>query len=218
MSREVALQVDGDKCYSTADERWTVDRLADPGHFYHAQVDYALANLPDSGKCLVVGSPIFEAMELTAKGLEVTYLDVRDPKIDGLAFTAGDATKMPFPDGAFDCASSTCVICHVGLGRYGDALVDDGDVKMLQELGRVLKSGGRLAITLGPVSAFFDIARIGRRHRIYSIKEAKRMCAVAGFTPIHFGVLDIAENKWVTKVGTNENLDSYYLSMFAEKA
>lgn len=216
--REVQLEVEEDVgCNSTPNEPWTVERNAYPGHFYVAQADFALAKLPDAGKCLVIGSPIFEAQELQEKGLKVIYLDVRDPKIEGLEFELGDATKMSFPDESFDCVSSTCVICHVGLGRYGDEIVDDGDVKMLQEIGRVLKPKGKLAMTFGPVGKYWTVAKVGRRHRIYSIPEACRMCEVSGLKPLQFGILNILENKWGNDIPESTNIDKLYLSMYAEK-
>ena len=216
--REFQLETEEEAgCNSTPNEPWTVERNAYPGHFYVGQADFALAKLPDAGKCLVIGSPIFEAQELIAKGLKVTYLDVRDPQIEGFPFVHGDATKMAFANETFDCASSTCVICHVGLGRYGDEVVDDGDVKMLQEIGRVLKPLGKLAITFGPVGKYWPVARVGRRHRIYSIPEVCRMCKVSGLKPLQFRILNILENTWCDDIPESSNIDKFYLSMYAEK-
>jgi len=57
---------------------------------------------------------------------------------------------------------------HVGLGRYGDQLDPDGDLKAIKELVRVLASGGNL----------FFVVPIGRKpkimfnaHRIYTTEQ-----------------------------------------------
>lgn len=60
------------------------------------------------------------------------------------------------------------VIEHIGLGRYGDPLDYDGDMKALFELKRVIAKGGRLLLVL-PVGT---PARIEfNTHRVYDYKD-----------------------------------------------
>ena len=201
---------------STPNEPWTTDRKHSPGHWYVKQADFALKRL-QAGKCLVVGSPIFEAMDLISSGLKVTYFDVRDPKVEGLPFVQGDATKMSFTDESFDCASSTCVLCHAGLGRYGDAQVEDGDELMLSEISRVLKKGGKLAVTFGPVSVHWTVAKLDNFQRVYSLEEAIRMAIASGFNVTEVAVLDTKYMVWIPNVPANDKIDRFYLSMLMEK-
>ena len=59
------------------------------------------------------------------------------------------------------------VVEHVGLGRYGDPLDPDGDLKAMRELARVLAPGGQLLF----------VVPIGRpriqynAHRIYAYRQ-----------------------------------------------
>lgn len=59
------------------------------------------------------------------------------------------------------------VIEHIGLGRYGEPLDPDGDLKAIAELKRVLKPGGSL----------FFVTPVGKpriqfnAHRIYSYEQ-----------------------------------------------
>ena len=100
------------------------------------------------GPVLDIGSPPFIVETLRASGLVVDQLDVRSgPTVTHQA----DATAMPFPDALFQAVTSTCVLCHVGLGRYGDAMVPDGPARMLAEIRRVLRPGGVCLLQVGPV-------------------------------------------------------------------
>jgi SAM-dependent methyltransferase len=59
------------------------------------------------------------------------------------------------------------VVEHVGLGRYGDPLDYDGDLKACAELSRVLRPGGRLLFVV-PVGK----ARIQfNAHRVYDPRQ-----------------------------------------------
>lgn len=56
---------------------------------------------------------------------------------------------------------------HVGLGRYGDKIDPDGDVKAMKELQRVLSPGGNLlfVVPVGKEKLQFNA------HRIYSYEQ-----------------------------------------------
>lgn len=56
------------------------------------------------------------------------------------------------------------VVEHVGLGRYGDQLDPDGDLKAIAELKRVLAPGGLLLFVV-PVGGLSKI--MFNAHRIY---------------------------------------------------
>lgn len=165
----------------TPDEPWTDRRSR--AHWYNASADFALRGLGDGpGRCLVIGSPLFEASELADAGWAVTYLDVRKPTVMDarLWFVQHDATAMPFADASFDAVSTSCVLCHAGMGRYDDPLVEDGDELILAEIARVLKRSGLAAVTFGPVIDQDMMLRFGNMQRVYTLSEARRMVANAG--------------------------------------
>lgn len=104
----------------TPDEPFTLERPVGT-HLYGAACDLALYWLGEGcgRRCLVVGSPPFEAVALHATGWRTLLTDVRRPETVHVDFVAGDAVALPFPDGSFDALSSTCCLCHVGLGGTG---------------------------------------------------------------------------------------------------
>lgn len=170
--------VASERCKSTPNETWTLERPISSRLMYGIAADRASAFLGEGfgRSCLVIGSPIFEASMISSQGWDVTYCDVRDPPRHQLKKVVQcDATSLCLPSGSFDAVSSTCVLAHVGLGRYGDKLTANGDDLMLGEVHRVLKSSGKAALTFGNVSEEDRTIRLGTCHRIYSRSEARKM-------------------------------------------
>lgn len=166
----------------TVDEPWTPTRPR--AHWYNVSSDFALRSLAGSGKCLVIGSPLFEASELADVGWAVTYLDVREIPLWDARITCvqSDARALPFPSASFDAVSTACVLCHAGMERYGDARDDDADEMILAEIARVLKPGASAAVTFGPVAQAPMMMRLGDCQRIYTLNEAQAMAARAGLS------------------------------------
>lgn len=186
------------------------------GHWYEASTGFALKHLKGPGSCLVIGSPLHEAAALE-QSWSVTYLDVRTPPREFSRFVLADATNIPLPDKSFDAVSSSCVLCHAGLGRYGDQEVEDGDEKMLKEIARVLKPGSHAALTFGGVLEAEMPIRVGNYHRIYTVKEAKRLCDLAGLKAKETAIWSTEKQCWVDKPTTDyKHFD--YLSMYVVAA
>jgi len=101
----------------------------------------------------------------------VEFYDYRpaDVRLDGLDCRKGDLMALSFSDSSLRSLSCMHVIEHIGLGRYGDSLDPNGDVKACQELMRVLASGGDLliAVPVGRPKVMFNA------HRIYSFEQAR---------------------------------------------
>ncbi len=76
------------------------------------------------------------------------FYDFRPAPLDlpGLACGAADLTALPFEDCSLRSLSCMHVIEHIGLGRYGDPIDPDGDLKAIRELVRVLAPGGDLLV------------------------------------------------------------------------
>jgi SAM-dependent methyltransferase len=103
--------------------------------------------------------------------IPVHFYDFRPAMLglDGLKSEAGDLTKISFADNSVDSLSCMHTIEHVGLGRYGDPIDYDGDLKAIAELKRVVKPGGSLLFVTPvgqPVIAY-------NAHRIYSFEQVK---------------------------------------------
>ncbi|MBC7914365.1 MAG: DUF268 domain-containing protein [Pyrinomonadaceae bacterium] len=81
---------------------------------------------------------------------------------------AGDLHHLPFETNSVASISCMHTIEHIGLGRYGDPMDYDGDIKAIDELIRVLQPGGNLliAVPLGKTDKICFNA-----HRIYSKEQ-----------------------------------------------
>ena len=201
----------------TPNEVWQVERVA--GHNYAAAADFALEHLSGSGKCLIAGSPLFELYELAPR-YEITYVDFREPPVNGTRFVRADACAIPLEDESFDALSSTCLLCHIGLGRYGDPEHLAGDQTALKEFWRVMKPGAVAAVTLGPVAEISESWQVGTAHRVYTLDHAKRIVQHAGFKIEASAVWDTRGERW-RRAGERINIDPAlfpdYLSMALRK-
>ncbi len=78
--------------------------------------------------------------------IPVDFYDYRPAKIElsNMLSTHADITKLPFEDKSIQTLSCMHVIEHIGLGRYGDPIDPEGDIKAITELIRVLAIDGNL--------------------------------------------------------------------------
>lgn len=103
---------------------------------------------------------------LVSAFIPVKYYDYRpaDLDLDNLVSESADLLSLPFAAGSISSLSCMHVVEHVGLGRYGDILDPDGDLKAIAELKRVLAPGGLLLFVV-PVGGTAKI--MFNAHRIY---------------------------------------------------
>lgn len=118
----------------------------------------------------------------------IKFYDIRVPYIPlpGVATGHADLTKLPFKDGELKSVSCMHVIEHIGLGRYGDTIDIQGDLKAAKELSRVLAPGGQLlfvAPLIGKPKIEFNA------HRVYSYDQIIGM--FPGLTLKEFTLVEI---------------------------
>jgi hypothetical protein len=110
----------------------------------------------------VTGASAFVPME---------FYDFRpaDLRLSNLESRFADLMALPFGDREVTSLSCMHVVEHVGLGRYGDPLDPDGDLKAMQELQRVVApSGSLLFVTpVGNPCVRFNA------HRIYAYEQIR---------------------------------------------
>lgn len=102
--------------------------------------------------------------------LDVDFYDYRpaDLELSGLDSKKGDLTQLPWKNDSVKSLSCMHTVEHIGLGRYGDPLDYNGDLKAIKELARVLAVGGDLLFVV-PVG---KEARIQfNAHRIYTKQQ-----------------------------------------------
>lgn len=120
-----------------------------------------------------ISSTLFFSATLSAFIL-VKFFDYRpaDIALPSLESLQADLLSLPFADNSVCSLSCMHVVEHVGLGRYGDKIDPDGDIKAISELKRVLAPGGSLLF----------VAPIGKQaiiqfnaHRIYTYDMVREL-------------------------------------------
>lgn len=104
----------------------------------------------------------------------VTFIDYRPAHLglSGVESREGSLMRLPYDDRSVESLSCMHVIEHVGLGRYGDPIDAEGDLKSARELVRILAPGGWLMMVM-PVGGE---ARIQfNAHRIYTYDQVVAM-------------------------------------------
>lgn len=211
------------------DEPWTESPPCKE-HWYNGAAQFAASGLGPGGgrRCLVVGSPPFEERILREKlGWHTTHLDFRPAPSSIPERVRGDVLHLPFADDSFDAISCTCVLCHVGLGRYGDPALGDGergDWLALAELKRVLKPGARMAVMFGPALLSLEhTVSLERTHLIYKPNEVCAFTAAAGLTTVIggmwcYGWLSVeGMRQRMHNEGIEENIPYCYMCLLLEK-
>jgi SAM-dependent methyltransferase len=135
----------------------------------------------------------------------VRFYDYRpaDLALSGLTSASADLLALPFPDRSITSLSCMHVVEHVGLGRYGDSLDPDGDLKAIAELKRVLAPSGNLllVVPVGKSKIMFNA------HRIYSYEQVIEY--FAGLKLEEFALIpDKAENGGLIRNALRETADA----------
>jgi SAM-dependent methyltransferase len=101
----------------------------------------------------------------------VKFYDYRPARLSLSELTSekADLLALPFADRSIASLSCMHTVEHVGLGRYGDPLDPDGDLKAMAELTRVLAPAGDLlfVVPTGRPRVVFNA------HRIYSFEQVR---------------------------------------------
>ncbi len=146
----------------------TIDTGFDRHYVYH--VAWAMRKVREISpqKHVDISSSLYFAAGLSAF-IPVDFYDFRpaDIELSNLLSKKGDLLALPFADNSVPSLSCMHTVEHVGLGRYGDAIDPDGDLKAIAELKRVVAPGGSLlfVVPMGKARIEFNA------HRIYSYDQ-----------------------------------------------
>jgi SAM-dependent methyltransferase len=185
----------GDKSASTGFDRhyiyhtaWAARVIAQIRPEYHVDISSSLHF------CTVVSAFI-----------PVRFYDYRpaDLTLSNLTCSSADLIALPFPDKSITSLSCMHVVEHVGLGRYGDPLDPDGDLKSIAELKRVLAPSGNLlfVVPVGKPKVMFNA------HRIYSYEQV--IAYFAGLKLEEFALIpDKAESGGLIRNASKEMADA----------
>jgi len=112
--------------------------------------------------------------------------------LDNLISETADLINLHFKTNSIKSLSCMHTLEHIGLGRYGDPLDPDGDLKAITELSRVCAIGGNLllVVPVGQKKILFNA------HRIYNPREFATY--LEGFEVIDFSLIT-DENIFISK-------------------
>jgi len=117
--------------------------------------------------------------------IPVEFYDYRPAnlKLSNLKSLQADLTNLHFESNSLQCLSCMHTVEHIGLGRYGDPLDYDGDLKAIDELKRVTSINGNLlfVVPVGKPKIVFNA------HRIYSYSQI--LSYFKGFDLIEFSLI-----------------------------
>lgn len=106
---------------------------------------------------------------LVSAFIPIHFYDYRPAEItlENLQCSHADITQLPFKNNSIESLSCMHVVEHIGLGRYGDPIDVDGDIKAILELKRVVSIAGYLlfVVPIGKPVIMFNA------HRIYSYEQ-----------------------------------------------
>jgi SAM-dependent methyltransferase len=167
----------GDLKWTTRSIWWQPERIRQRKTAYYGKTDTALYDALDRhsirGKELViVGSqtPWYECIA-TQYGAAVTTIEYRRVACEIPGLTVMTPDEFAAKPRLFDAALSISSIEHDGLGRYGDPLDPNGDLRAMADFKRLLKPGGILFLSV-PVG--LD-AVVWNAHRVFGRKRLPRL-------------------------------------------
>ncbi len=129
-------------------EGWTTPPPPNDRGMRDVEYSFIAANMPEgSGRALDYGCGRSWMPLLAARhGYTVRAVDVYDPKSPykhpDLVFTY-ELSSLPN-----ELITLCSVVEHIGLGRYGDPLEEDGDLRVMSELRNLLSSTGIMLLTI----------------------------------------------------------------------
>lgn len=146
----------------------TVTTAFDPHYLYHPA--WAARRIKEANPLKHIDiSSILCFSTLVSAFIPVDFYDYRPAgiKLKGLSVGSADLCNLHFDSNSIDSLSCMHTIEHIGLGRYGDPIDSNGDLKAITELSRVLAPGGRLYFVtpVGKPKICFNA------HRIYSYEQ-----------------------------------------------
>ena len=119
------------------------------------EIPWVLSRLVPAGRVLEVGYAFAEAPYLVAllrSGVELVGVDLAGRDVDGMERVEADVRDLPLPDASIDQALLVSTLEHVGADNSGYGLAAEeapaSRADALRELGRVLRPGARLLVTV----------------------------------------------------------------------
>lgn len=175
--------------WTTSSPWWDFDRVAKKGQSYYKQTDSFLYSALEQydirdKEVVIIGSemPWYECV-FSYYGGKVTTIEYRDVdcQIPGLTVMTPD--EFNANPKKFDVAVSISSIEHDGLGRYGDPIDPNGDLKAMEKIKELLKPEGLLffSVPVGSDALVWNVHRIYGRTRFPLLTKGWEILGKYGF-------------------------------------
>ncbi len=151
----------------------TITTSFDRHYVYHTA--WAIRKVRDINpkKHIDISSSLYFCTHMSAF-IPTEFYDYRPAELsglDGLTSHKGDLMKLPFAADSVESISCMHTVEHIGLGRYGDPIDPNGDIKAIEELKRVVARGGSLLFVTPVGKPIIEF----NAHRIYSYAQIMDM-------------------------------------------
>ncbi len=152
-----------DRYYFSTDKTGTTK--FDAHYIYHPAWAARILAKTNPGRHIDISSTLHFSTIVSAF-MPVDFYDYRPAHLTLTNLTSNkiDLTSLPFKNESILSLSCMHTVEHIGLGRYGDPIDPNGDLKAIGELARVIAPGGNLlfVVPIGKPKIIFNA------HRIYS--------------------------------------------------
>lgn len=157
-----------EECWPVLDEN-TENTEFDRQYVYHLAWAARVLKELQPEEHVDISSALYFSVMMSAF-IPVKFYDLRPAEVvlDNFATGKANLTDLPFANGSIPSLSCMHVVEHSGLGRYGDAIDPEGDLRAIAELKRVLAKGGSLLFAV-PIGGRPRIQF--NAHRIYSYAQ-----------------------------------------------
>lgn len=167
LARSQRFPLDWKDRYPCMEER-TLTISFDRHYIYHTAWAARVLAITRPSEHVDISSSLY-FVAIASAFIPIRYYDFRPPelRLSNLSVEHIDLSALSFQDGSVRSLSCMHVVEHIGLGRYGDPLDPEGDLKAISELKRVTAVGGDLlfVVPVGKPRLRFNA------HRIYSYDQ-----------------------------------------------
>lgn len=139
------------------------------GHYFHQDLLVAQKIFKNNPiKHVDIGSRTdgFVAHVAVFRKIEIIDIRPQTSKTENIIFRRADLMQLPIDMvNAYDSVSSLHAIEHFGLGRYGDPIDYFGYLKVIENITKILQTGGKFyfSVPIGPQRIEFNA------HRVFSV-------------------------------------------------
>lgn len=146
----------------------TVATVFDTHYVYHTGWAARILRQINPDRHIDIGSSLY-FISIVSAHTAIDFYDYRPANIvlKNIYSHAANICSLPFEDASVPSLSCMHVVEHIGLGRYGDPIDTEGDIKAINEIKRVMRREGDLlfVVPVGKPRIIFNA------HRIYSFDQ-----------------------------------------------